>query len=314
MKKTIAIILSAALTLTSAPVFAFDAGGTLVSEEAVTFGDGDLRPEPEEDIGGGQSLKTEEGVEAGAEFVSEPEETNEDQVLYETSGVMTDNSTLHPTPTPTETPTPIPTPTLIPTPTAMPWGTFTDEDTLFKYRFLNDGTAEVCGFEGVKSGDLIIPDEIAGYKVTGIGYSAFSGCREFVGNLTLPTGLQYIGDQAFYECDGLVGELHLPEGVTRIGSGAFYGCDGFSGQLLLPDGLSEIDSNAFFNCSGFTGELKIPSQITNINESTFSECSGFTSLVLPNGLLNIDSSAFYNCNFTGTLTLPESLTSTSNNN
>lgn len=51
----------------------------------------------------------------------------------------------------------------------------------FYYDLLEDGTAEITGFEGTGEGDLVIPQTIDGYRVSRIGESAFSWCDRFRG-------------------------------------------------------------------------------------------------------------------------------------
>ena len=56
--------------------------------------------------------------------------------------------------------------------------------------------------------------------MTAIGESAFSGCTKLE-SVTLPTGLQSVGNYAFDGCKALTGALTLPAGVTSVGKYAF---------------------------------------------------------------------------------------------
>ena len=175
---------------------------------------------------------------------------------------------------------------------------------------VEDGNAVITGYEGEANGDLVIPEEIDGYKVTSIGRTAFMDCREFTGNLILPSNLTNIEAFAFEYCWELTGSLELPSGLTSIGAHAFRGCSKFTGNLELPNSLAKIGASAFEDCTGFTGSLKLPDNLTCIEASAFDNCTGFTgTLELPNDLTHIESSAFFGClGFTGTLKLPNSLT------
>lgn len=72
----------------------------------------------------------------------------------------------------------------------------------YRYRELEDGTLEITGYQGNDT-ELVIPAEINGKRVTGIGDSAFSGCSSLTG-IELPADLTSIGDSAFSGCDDLV--------------------------------------------------------------------------------------------------------------
>lgn len=178
----------------------------------------------------------------------------------------------------------------------------------YLYKILDDGTAELVQYTGIKSGDIIMPDEIGGHKVTSIGPSLFYGNRGFEGTIKLPKDLVYIKNDAFYECSGLTGELILPESLEYIGNNAFCSCNGLTGELKLPENLSYIGSGAFSLCDGFIGTLKIPSKISDIKANAFSFCSGFIKLELPSELNSIGDSSFEGCSFSGKLVLPQGLT------
>ncbi|MBQ6888159.1 MAG: leucine-rich repeat protein [Lachnospiraceae bacterium] len=176
------------------------------------------------------------------------------------------------------------------------------------YEINADGTATITGFTGTASGDLVIPNTIDGYKVTGIGGLAFHACDEFEGMLVLPEGLEIIGGHAFLGCSGFTGDLVIPDSVTEILDGAFESC-GFTGRLRLSENLEVIRDGAFFDCRNLTGDLIIPEAVTSICDSAFANC-GFTGkLVLPMDLTTIGNSAFYDCSgFTGSLVIPEKVT------
>lgn len=88
----------------------------------------------------------------------------------------------------------------------------------YRYRKLEDGTLEITGYQGNDT-ELVIPAEINGKRVTGIGDSAFSGCSSLTG-IELPAGITSIGVNAFSGCRSLT-EIKLPESLTIIGDYAF---------------------------------------------------------------------------------------------
>ncbi len=100
-----------------------------------------------------------------------------------------------------------------------------------------------------------------------------------------------------------ISELSIPEGVERVGNYAFYNC-GKLASLTLPSGLLEIGQYAFFYCQRLAS-LTIPSSVTSIEDRAFSTCRALTSLVIPSGVTRIGGNAFYECSSLASLTIPE---------
>ena len=70
--------------------------------------------------------------------------------------------------------------------------------------------------------------------------------KRYVGSeteVTVPDGVDSIGDSAFHRCTGL-SNIVIPDSVVSIGDSAFYGCTGLT-KLALPQGLKKIGGNAF---------------------------------------------------------------------
>lgn len=71
----------------------------------------------------------------------------------------------------------------------------------FEYLILDDETIELIRYIGSDT-KLIIPDNINGKEVTGIGYNAFYNCKNLEA-IEIPTTIKYIGYNAFYGCSEL---------------------------------------------------------------------------------------------------------------
>ena len=133
------------------------------------------------------------------------------------------------------------------------------------YIYYNPETGEITDCdESVTS--AIIPAEINGVKITGIGERAFYGCSGLT-SIEIPEGVTSIGVSAFYGCSGLT-SIEIPEGVTSIGSSAFYLCSGLT-SIEIPEGVTSIGSSAFYGCSGLTS-IEIPQGVTSIGDYAFS--------------------------------------------
>ena len=136
-----------------------------------------------------------------------------------------------------------------------------------------DGGAVITGTTQT-SGDIVIPSEIDGYPVTGIGSSAFFVCRGLT-SVTIPDGVTSIGYSAFSNCSGLT-SVTIPNSVISIGRGAFNGCRSLT-SLTIPDGVTSIGDSAFSSCSGLTS-VTIGNDVTSIGDYAFNNCSGLASI------------------------------------
>jgi hypothetical protein len=78
--------------------------------------------------------------------------------------------------------------------------------------------------------------------------------------------LTFIGASAFQGCSELSGYLTLPSSITSIGKSAFLGC-GFDGMLILPPLLEVLEDGVFDRCS-FTS-LAPPTNLRSIGAYAF---------------------------------------------
>ena len=191
-------------------------------------------------------------------------------------------------------------------------------------------------------GNIAIPSEIDGKKITAIGAGAFRGCTELI-SVTIPDSITSIDWEAFYNCT-LLKEVTIPASVTFIVDEAFgyyededtletkkvdgfkinyvkntkghlYATkNGFSDEVCLitnelEDGTLEI--------AGYAGKdaiYEIPAvidgkKVTQICYDAFSGCTELTSVTIPDSVTYIDWQAFYNCTSLKEVTIPASVTS-----
>ena len=117
---------------------------------------------------------------------------------------------------------------------------FTDEACLLTNE-LDDGTLEITKYVG-NSATCVIPSEIDGKKVTGIGYNAFSSRAELT-SITIPDGVTIIGNSAFSDCTSLE-TVTIPNSVTHIYPRAFYNCTSLK-EVAIPASVTVIRDEAF---------------------------------------------------------------------
>lgn len=175
--------------------------------------------------------------------------------------------------------------------------------------------------------DLVIPPEINGIKVTGIGEAGFDACRSLrsvtipegvtrigsfafpscsiLTSIDIPDGITYIGEEAFYCCESLT-SVTIPASVTTIGDSAFEGCNTLT-SIDIPEGVTYIGVAAFYFCKSLTS-VTIPNSVTSISNHTFRACKSLTSITIPNSVTSIGISAFGGDDLLTSIDIPASVT------
>ena len=189
-------------------------------------------------------------------------------------------------------------------------------------------------------GNIAIPSEIDGKKITAIGAGAFRDCTELI-SVTIPDSITSIDWEAFYDCTSLK-EVTIPASVTFIVDEAFgyyededtletKKVDGFKinyvkntwGHLYavqngftdeaclvtneLDDGTLEIAGYAG-NSATYEISAEIDGKkVTQIAYNAFMECTELTSITIPDGVTSIGSYAFFGCKSLETVSIPASV-------
>jgi len=153
---------------------------------------------------------------------------------------------------------------------------------------LEDGGATITGYIEAPSDDLVIPDELDGHPVTGIGENAFADCT-WIASVAIPTSVTEIGTEAFARCFGLT-NVAIPDSVTAIGEWAFKDCTSLTG-LTIGSNVTSIGALAFFACESLT-EVIIPDTVMSIGSLAFADCHSLRSVTIPAGVTSISNNAF----------------------
>jgi len=142
------------------------------------------------------------------------------------------------------------------------------------------GGVEILGVreEGKKLYEIVIPSEIDGLPVIGIGDSAFSECT-ILRSIEIPISVTTIGRLAFADCDRLE-SIKIPSSVTTIGQQAFFKCNILS-SIEIPSSVSIIGSQAFACCS-YLEDIKILSG-AEISSDVFYDISKNATFIVEEG-------------------------------
>lgn len=143
--------------------------------------------------------------------------------------------------------------------------------TTFPNRFFDwtdhgDGTATISNYkvaisDRVVPRELVLPDELDGLIITGIGESVFSG--KGLGHVTLPKNSKIIAGFAFHWNDLI--DVEIPNGVTYIGENAFN-----SNQLtriVIPESVNVIGRRAFDFNQDDSADFTVIGAVGSIAES-----------------------------------------------
>ena len=188
-----------------------------------------------------------------------------------------------------------------------------------KYYFFDTYNKTIIGVTDYAKtcSSLVIPKQINGIDVSGIGNSAFSNCSKLNG-LTIPDSVTSIENSAFSGCAGLTSIYYAGDiaswcgisGLRNIMSSSmtlYIGGKRVEGELVVPNSVKSISDSAFSYCEGLTS-VTIPDSVTSIGEEAFNGCTGLTSVTIGNGVMRIGDWAFSYCKGLVSVTFGNSVT------
>lgn len=184
---------------------------------------------------------------------------------------------------------------------------------------VHNSTATITGYTG-SSKDVIIPQQIDGYPVTGIGNEAFRS--KGLTSVAIPEGVLSIGSSAFYS--NALTSVTIPDSITSISDRVFASNNIV--DLVIPDSVTSIGDYAFSsnnlsnvtlsNNVAFIGDgaffmnnltsIILPSSLTSLNPAIFMS-NKLTTVVIPDGITTIGNGAFHS-NELISVTIPDSVT------
>lgn len=185
----------------------------------------------------------------------------------------------------------------------------------YVYTLLDDGTAEIVGYEGYGK-KIVVSGWVNGsIKVTSIGETAFSGYKDIT-SVEISENVTHIGDRAFMNCSSLESVV-IPNTVQTLGHNPFMGCSNLTKievaddhpTLATIDGVlfSKPDKRLVTYPNGFTAtSYEIPRGIKVIDAYAF-VYSDLLDITIPDTVKTIARRAFYGCDMLTTVALPDSV-------
>ena len=206
---------------------------------------------------------------------------------------------------------------------------------------VSGGKATITGCSTSVTGEVVIPDAIAGYPVTAIGLSAFADCTGLTA-ITIGKNVTTIGNMVFSGCTALE-SINVAAGnpvyhsagnclienssktliagcktsvipadgtVTAIGNMAFYKCTGLT-EITIPDSVKSIGASAFEGCKNLA-DVDLGNGVTTIGNSAFNGCTGLTEITIPDSVTTLGVYAFSGCTGLTTATIGDKVTAIAN--
>ena len=187
----------------------------------------------------------------------------------------------------------------------IPMGVMADTEGYYSYDII-DSTAIITGYTGDEV-SIIIPSELGGYPVTGIGFEAFAYC-ESLERIAIPDSVINIDDWAFLFCTSLE-SIIIPDSVTSIDRGAFTYCESLE-SITIPNSVKSIGAWAFSYCT-ILKSITIPDSVTSIADNVFACCENLESIIMLDSVKSIGDYAFAWCTSLESINIPDSVTSIS---
>ena len=144
-------------------------------------------------------------------------------------------------------------------------------------------------------GNVVVPSSVnyngANYSVTSIGEDAFCWCSSLT-SVVIGNSVTSIGNTAFSMCSSLTSVV-IGNSVISIGDGAFSWCSGLT-SIEIPNSVTSIGEDAFTMCDSLIS-IEIPNSVTSIGEQAFTMCDSLISVVIGNRVTSIGEQAFTMC-------------------
>ena len=139
-------------------------------------------------------------------------------------------------------------------------------------------------------GEITIPEEYKGRKITIIGNNAFY--RSNITKLNLPNSITNFGTRAFMKAGNLK-TINVPENLYTIGSDCFMDC-----VSLESFGASEVTTtigdNAFRNCQALES-FTFNEKVINVGSGVFGHCYNLEKIEISESVRNIGGPIFTYC-------------------
>lgn len=139
-------------------------------------------------------------------------------------------------------------------------------------------------------GDVVIPKEYKGRKITLIADKAFY--KSNVESLVLPDTITNFGYRAFADSKKLK-SINTPDNLYIIGQECFYNCSSLK-SFTVSDVTTTIGDSAFRNCTNLKN-FELKSEVSSIGRGAFGYCKSLESIIITENVRSIRGPIFTYC-------------------
>lgn len=156
-------------------------------------------------------------------------------------------------------------------------GRIKTDESLFEYVELEDGTYGIRKINyNTLSGDVTLPDEYNGKRVTEVLRDAFSACR--FTSIQIPPTVKVIRKDAFDRTK--VSTIEIADGVEKIEQFTLFENE-YIKSLRLPANLTELEGATY--CLSGLESIDLPVRLASISEWDFQACYKLKEINVPKG-------------------------------
>lgn len=167
-------------------------------------------------------------------------------------------------------------------------------DTLFvngDYKFsTSNDQIKILEYLG-NDADVVIPEEILGDTVVGIGHMAFS-YNDSIKTIIIPSSVTKIDGYAMSYINNLESVV-ISENCIDLGVGVFQVCPSLK-NVEIKSNITSISAQTFYSCTSLESFV-VPSTVESIDKNAFTNCTALTSITIPKATTSIASNAFSKC-------------------
>ena len=163
------------------------------------------------------------------------------------------------------------------------------EENGFSYN-IDNNKAYIVDYDYIGSEkDIVLPQTLAGYPVSGVETYAFYGTD--ITSVVLHGGIEYVEREAFAYCAELK-KVKFEGTKTEIkGEGVFSGCAKLT-EVVLPTALAVIPNDTFVECTALSS-VELPDTLTDIGSNAFMS-TAINEITIPASVIRIGDYAFSN--------------------